>query len=56
MSLYYAKLSSRHLTLRGIMGGEMARRGQRLVPLELSDTERETLGRFVRPRKTADSL
>lgn len=38
------------------MGGEMARRGQRLVPLELSDAERETLGRFVRRRKTAQQL
>lgn len=34
----------------------MARRGQRLVPLELSDAEREALGRFERRRKTAQQL
>jgi transposase len=35
------------------MGGEMMRRGRRLVPFELSEIERETLERFVRRRKTA---
>lgn len=38
------------------MGGEMARRGRRLVPLELRESEREALGRFVRRRKTAQQL
>jgi len=38
------------------MGGEMARRGRPLVPLELSDDERDTLMRFVRRRKTAQQL
>jgi transposase len=38
------------------MGGEMARRGRRLVPLELTAAERETLERFVRRRKTAQHL
>jgi transposase len=34
----------------------MARRGRRLIPLELSAEERETLERFVRRRKTAQQL
>ncbi|MBW2229390.1 MAG: IS630 family transposase [Deltaproteobacteria bacterium] len=34
----------------------MARRGRPLVPLELSDDERDTLMRFVRRRKTAQQL
>ena len=34
----------------------MARRGRRLVRLELTDVERETLGRFVQRRKTAQQL
>ncbi len=38
------------------MGGEMARRGRRLVPIELSSEEREGLERFVRRRKTAQQL
>ena len=38
------------------MGGEMGRRGRRLVPLELTAAERETLERFVRRRKTAQQL
>lgn len=38
------------------MGGEMARRGRRLVRLELSTAEREVLERFVRRRKTAQQL
>jgi transposase len=39
-----------------MMGGEMARRGRRLVPLELTQAERDTLERFVRRRKTAQQL
>jgi transposase/uncharacterized protein YerC len=35
---------------------EMARRGRRLIALELSAEERETLERFVRRRKTAQQL
>ena len=31
----------------------MARRGRKLVPIDLTAEERETLGRFVRRRKTA---
>ena len=38
------------------MGGEMARRGRRLIPFELSSEERETLSRFVRRRKTSQQL
>jgi transposase len=38
------------------MGGEMARPGRRLVPIELSSEEREGLGRWVRRRKTAQQL
>jgi len=38
------------------MGGEMARQGRRLVPLEISSAEREALERFVRRRKTAQHL
>ena len=34
----------------------MARRGRRLVPLELTAAERETLEQFVRRRKTAQQL
>jgi len=39
-----------------MMGEEMARRGRKLVALELSAEERETLERFVRRRKTAQQL
>lgn len=38
------------------MGAEMARMGRRLVPLVLSDAERDTLEQFVRRRKTAQQL
>jgi transposase len=38
------------------MGGEMARRGRRLVPIELSEEEREALERWLRRRKTAHQL
>lgn len=38
------------------MGGEMARRGRRLVPIELSSEEREDLECWVRRRKTAQHL
>jgi transposase len=38
------------------MGGEMARRGRRLLPLRLSEAEREALERLVRRRKTAQLL
>ena len=38
------------------MGGEMARRGRRLLPLVLNEAEREVLERFVRRRKTAQLL
>ena len=38
------------------MGGEMAKRGRRLLPLVLSGAEREALERFVRRRKTAQLL
>ena len=34
----------------------MARRGRRLIPLELTAAEREALERFVRRRKTAQQL
>ena len=39
-----------------MMGKEMARRGRKLVALELSAEERETLERFIRRRKTAQQL
>jgi len=38
------------------MGEEMARRGRRLVAIELTPREREELERFVRRRKTAQQL
>ena len=38
------------------MGEEMARRGRRLVAIELTAHEREVLERFVRRRKTAQQL
>lgn len=38
------------------MGGAMAKRGRRLVPLELTKAEREALERFVRRRKTAQQV
>ncbi len=38
------------------MGEEMARRGRRLVAIELTADEREVLERFVRRRKTAQQL
>ena len=38
------------------MGEEMARRGRRLVAIELTAHEREALERFVRRRKTAQHL
>jgi len=38
------------------MGGEMVRRGRRLLPLVLNAAERETLERFIRRRKTAQLL
>lgn len=38
------------------MGEEMARRGRRLVAIELTAHEREALERFVRRRKTAQQL
>jgi transposase len=39
-----------------MMGEEMARRGRKLVPIEVSAQERETLERWVRRRKTAQQL
>ena len=38
------------------MGGAMAKMGRRLVPLELTQAEREALERFVRRRKTAQQV
>ena len=38
------------------MGGALVKRGRRLVPLELTQAEREALERFVRRRKTAQQV